>query len=1026
MAELDEVEKLRVKLENTYRRLADYRSKLSWRFFQGSLGEAYSKDFDDSSWKTVSLPFQWDPSKGDVWLRCKIVIPDEIEGVKVSGSKVELYSSAMITGGEVFVDSKLVLKEDYWTDFRGPRITITEKARPGDTHVVAIHAFEKRPFARGEKKGVPLFHIGYYAVDDAAFEIETFIQELNFTRILPGGLETLRKVVDDFDYSVFSRDVESILMEIEKARQKLRAVSKHAKEFKVHLVAHAHIDMNWLWPWEDTVKVIERDFSTMLSLMDKYPEFHFSQSQAVTYRTMEEKNPALFEKIRQKIHSGNWDVTASMWVEADLNMIGEETLARQILYSKRYVKEKLGFETRVGWEPDTFGHIWTLPQVFKKAGVDYYYFMRCGRGYPMFWWEGPDGSRLLAFNSVYNNTVTPRNIVETARLFYEKYGLKTSMFVYGVGDHGGGATLEDINSALKMRDKPAMPDVVFSSTHRFFNEVSSENPELPVVRDELNFTFDGCYTTHADIKRYNRLCERYLVDAEKLSAVSGLSAGEKLKEAWEKTLFNQFHDILDGSAFHESYSYSGRLAEEALAAAKEVLEQSIREIAGRIGFSQEGLAIIVFNTLAWDRKDVARVKIPREMVPRNPVVKDRHGKQHPAQIDGDELVFIADVPSLGYSTYYLAEGHEGKRNQAEGGEMVLENEFFKVEVDRDSGAISSVYDKTGRFVAKAFRNEATRPEFSNLFQVFHEAPHGMSAWIIGPITRVENLITGAEVKPVEKGPVVSRISTARRYRDSTITQEIVLYTGIPRIDFKTTIEWREVSDAFTDAPMLKVSFSPVLGSSVATFEIPFGSISRTADGREFPALRWIDLSDGEYGVSLLNDCKYGFDVCGNTMRMTVLRTSYSPDPTPDQGRHELKYSLYPHAGDWRKALAFRKGYELNHPFETVAVPSRISQGDLQEEASFLRIKPENIVLSCLKLAEDSDDIIIRIYDATGEGGEAEITPGFPVAEAVETDLLERDLSKINIQNGALKVKMNPWEITTIRLKKLRKSAFSCS
>jgi len=1018
MAGQSEAEKLKLKLEETYRRLTDYRSKLSWIFYQGNIREAHRMDFDDSSWEAVSLPFQWDPSKGDVWLRCKIRIPDEVEGIKVSGSKVEMYSSAMITGGEVYVDSRLVLKEDYWTDFRGPRITIAEKARPGDIHVVAIHAYEKRPFSRGEKKGIPLFQLGYDVVDNIAFEIESFIQELSFAQILPGGPETLNRVVKEFDFNVFSRDAESILMEIERARQKLKALSKYAKEFKVHLVAHAHIDMNWLWPWEDTVKVIERDFSTMVDLMDRYPDFHFSQSQAVTYKVVEEKNPILFEKIREKIRSGNWDVTASMWVEADLNMIGEETLVRQIMYSKRYVKEKFGFEIKVGWEPDTFGHIWTLPQVLKKAGVDYYYFTRCGKGYPIFYWEGPDGSRLLAFNSVYNNTITPRNIVETAKLLHEKYGLKTSMFVYGVGNHGGGATIEDIKAAMKIREKPVLPDVAFSSTHQFFNEVSKVKPELPVVRDELNFTFDGCYTTHADIKRYNRLCERYLVDAEKLSAIAGEHLGEKLEEAWKKTLFNQFHDILDGSAFHEAYLYSNRLAEEVLAAAKETLDKSMKKIAERIKFSQEGLAIVVFNTLAWDRKDVAKVKISREMIPRNPVVRDTRGKQYPAQINGDELVFIAEVPSLGYSTYYLVEGGEEECYQSGQKQTVLENEFFKIEVDQDSGAIESVYDKKeGRFVTKAFRHEATRPEFSNLFQVLHEAPHRMSAWIIGPITKVENLLTGSEVKAVEKGPVMSRIRTIRRYRGSTITQEIMLYAGIPRIDFNTTVDWHEVSDEFTDAPMLKVSFTPILGTSTATFEIPFGSISRTADGREFPALRWVDLSDDEYGVSLLNDCKYGFDVQGNTMRMTILRTSYSPDPNPDQGHHELRYSLYPHRGDWRKALTFRRGYELNHPLETVVVSGGASQGNLPEEASFMRINPENIVLSCLKTAEDSDGIIIRIYDATGEGGEAEITPGFPIGEAVETDLLERNLTRLTLQEGLLKVKLAPWEIKTIRLRK---------
>jgi alpha-mannosidase len=406
------------------------------------------------------------------------------------------------------------------------------------------------------------------------------------------------------------------------------------------------------------------------------------------------------------------------------------------------------------------------------------------------------------------------------------------------------------------------------------------------------------------------------------------------------------------------------------------------------------------------------------MIPRNPVVRDARGKQHPVQMDGDELVFIAEVPSLGYSTYYLAEGTLQESSIVNTEQTVLENEFFKVEIDRGSGAIRTLYDKKAdRFVIKAFRHEATRPEFSNLFQVFHEAPHGMSAWIIGPVTRIENLLTGAEVELVEKGLVMSRVRTTRKYRDSTITQEIILYNEVPRIDFKTMIDWREVSDEFTEAPMLKVSFSPILSSATATFEIPFGSISRVADGREFPALRWVDLSDDEYGVSLLNDCKYGFDVHDNTMRMTILRTSYSPDPNPDQGHHELKYSLYPHREDWRKALTFRRGYELNHPLETVVVTNRASQGSLPEEASFLRINPKNIVLSCLKAAEDSDGIIIRIYDATGEGGEAEITLGFPIKEAIETDLLERNLSRLKVQDGSLKVRLGPWEIKTIRLKK---------
>jgi alpha-mannosidase len=592
------------------------------------------------------------------------------------------------------------------------------------------------------------------------------------------------------------------------------------------------------------------------------------------------------------------------------------------------------------------------------------------------------------------------------------------MFVYGVGNHGGGATIEDIKATIRMREKPTLPSVIFSSTHGFFDEVLREKPELPVVRDELNFTFDGCYTTHADIKRYNRICERYLVDAEKFATIVGDFPKDDLKKAWEKVLFNQFHDILDGSAFHEAYYYSGLLAEEALKVARDLLEKSLKKIASNIKFAMQGIPIVVFNTLAWDRKDVVRVRIAKELIPENPTLIDLRGEKHHVQIDGDELMFIADVPSLGYSTYYLIKGKvDGTSENKE--QMVLENEFLKVEIDKNSGAIKSIYDKRyGRFVTNAFRHEATRPEMSNLFQVLYEAPHDMSAWIIGPITHIDNLLTGAEVELVTHGPVMSKAISTIRYKNSKIIQEILLYKEMPRIDFVTKVDWREKSNAYTDAPMLKVSFSPILGSSVATFEIPFGSITRVADGREFPALRWIDLSDNEYGVSLLNDCKHGFDVSGNIMRMTILRTSCSPDPTPDQGFHELKYSLYPHAGDWRKALTFRAGCEINHPLEAVIIDRVANDANLPEEMSFLRIRPENMVLSCLKMAEDGDEIIIRVYDATGEGGILEVDFGFPVKEANEVDLVESKKSKIDLLNESLRVKVGPSEIKTISIKRV--------
>jgi len=979
--------------------------------------EAYKPDFDDSSWKTVKLPFSFDARKGEAWLRSRIVIPKEIEGIKLSGSIMKLSSSIVLDKSEIFVDGKKILSADYWVELRGPKIILDECAEPGREHVIAIHLFPKY-----EPVNIPQFYIAYSNVEKIAFEIESFIEEIRFAKLLDKDLT--RKVLEEFDLNVFRSGLSHLLKEIEKTREKLSSISKKAKEFRVHLVAHAHMDMNWLWPWEETLNVIKNTFSTMVNLMDKYSDFHFSQSQAVTYKVVEDHFPKLFEDIKRYVKNGNWDVTASMWVEADLNMAGTEALLRQFLYARRYINEKFGVKPKVCWEPDTFGHIWTLPQILRKFGIKYYYFMRCSKNYPLFWWEGPDGSRILAFTSVYNNVVTPKNIVDLVINLYERYGLKTSMFVYGVGDHGGGATIEDIEVARKMRKKPTLPELFFSSTQAFFEEVEREiegkSLTIPVINDELQFTFDGCYTTHGDIKRYNRLCESLLVDAEKICIITNTRQKCALKEFWLKMLFNQFHDILDGSGIAEAYIYPKKLAQETLEKVENLINSAIRTLCRKIKFSGDEIPIVVFNTLSWSRTGLVKVKIPAHLIPKNAIVVSYDGKErYPIQLCGDEIIFVANVPPMGYKTYYIVEGKPERSSSLKVCEDTLENEFFKIEINKFSGTIRSLYDKVNnKFVFKEEKYPHTKPVFSNLMQILYEMPHSMSAWIIGPISKIENLIKDAIVKLIERGPVRATIKVTWKYHDSKITQHISLYNDLPRIDFYTFIDWREISDDKTEAPMLKVSYTPILGRARATFEIPFGYIERVPDGTEVPALRWVDLSDDEYGLTLVNNCKYGFDVKGNTLRMTLIRTSYSPDPNPDQGVHEILYALYPHSGCWKKALAFRVGYELNHPLRAYAVLNspKISGNSYEpEERSILQIKPENVVVSCFKRSESSDDVIVRIYDATGDGANVEIKFNIDVKEVYEADLMENPVKALKIQNSKVLLKLNPFEIKTLRI-----------
>ncbi|MBS7618544.1 alpha-mannosidase [Candidatus Bathyarchaeota archaeon] len=1014
---MNTVENLLKMLDNKYKEISKYRTSLQWKFFQGRAVGAYCEDYDDSSWTDIKLPMMVDLRRGEAWLRCRITVPENVSGILVENSKAKLFSSVMTTGAEIYIDSKLVLSADYWTELRGPIIILSENVKPGETHVIAV-----RLYPCTEPIGIPEFNIIYSNVENVLFEIDAFMEELKFVRLIPGGNEAVERVAGEFNLRVFNESHDKLLAEIEHTRSKLSYLSNEVKKFKVHLVGHAHIDMNWLWSWRDTIETIKNTFKTMLNLMDKYPFFHFSQSQAVTYMVTEQLFPEVFNRIKRRVESGNWEATASTWVEADLNMSGNEALVRQFLYGKRFSKDKLGVDVEVCWEPDTFGHPLTMPQIVRKAGARYYYFMRCGRGFPMFWWEAPEGSRILAFNSVYNNIVYPRTVCSIAREVYEKHGLKTSMFVYGVGDHGGGPTLEDIEIALKIMDKPLLPTVVFSSAREFFreveNEVRLEHRELPIVRGELNFTFDGCYTTHADIKRYNRLCERMLVDAEKICCITDMYPRDKLADAWRKTLFNQFHDILDGSGIRETYEYSRELAEDALSCAREVMDTALEKLASSVKFREEGLPIVVFNSLSWSRRDIVKVKVPSHLIPAKPIVASSNGGVEPVQLCEDGIVFIADVPALGYSTYYLKEGTADAEMLAK--DLTLENEFFRITVDSRTGTIKELYDKkANRIVFDRFQYEATQPKENNLFQVLHESPHPMSAWIIGEIMHIENLVKPEEVKLVENGPVRARIRVVYKYRRSRICSDTVLFRGIPRIDFQTSMDWREFSNENVDAPMLKVSFTPILKSTgKAVFEIPFGYAERPADGSEVPALRWVDVSDGEYGLTLLNDSKYGFDVSGNTIRMTLIRTSYSPDPTPDQGLHEVMYSIYPHKGDWKNALSFRRGFEINHPLEAVVVTKPSSMKGAKPEAmSFLEVKPENIVVSCLKKAEESEDIILRLYESTGLETDVKLKFGFHVKAVQELDLIERPLNEeVIIEGNTLTLKVKPLEIKTLKLR----------
>jgi alpha-mannosidase len=804
---------------------------------------------------------------------------------------------------------------------------------------------------------------------------------------------------------------------------------RNPRGYTAYLVGHAHIDLSWLWRWEETVNDIAvHTFEGTLAQMDKMPGLTFAQSQAALYEAMEKDYPDIFERIRRKVREGTWAPVGGMWVEPDLNMPDGESLARQLLYGKRYFLDRFGADVTVGWNPDAFGHNWQLPQILRKAGVPYYVFERCAPDKtPFFTWEGRDGSRLLAHVPQGWYLVSLKNGVgDIIREAASETTVKDFLILYGEGDHGGGPRDSDLAAIEKYRSSPDQPRMVFATPGAFFKKVEGIRADLPVVQRELNFTFPACYTTQAETKKWNRSSESLLLQAERVSALAVASGfrdyypERDIDEAWKIVLRNQFHDILDGSSIGPVYDDVARYYREARTRARRALDFSLETVFGAVETRGEGVPLEVFNPLFWERTEAVTAEVVLPFSPATLKILNSAGESVPVQVlerkagEGDthfRFVFQAEgVPSFGYRIYRAVPvEHEGQPEKTNlvASTRGLENEFLRVVVDEKTGWITSLYDKRTK------REMLAGP--ANLQSILDE-PESMSAWELGLKGEPLNLgESGASVQVIESGPVRAIVRVTTPFANSVFTQDLILAASVPRVDCRMSMDWQERN------LMIKAAFPVNLRGGQPEFEIPFGSLSRPADGTEVPALRWIDLSDpaAGAGLSLLNDGKYGFDVKGTVMRMSVIHGATYPDPEADRGRHEFVYSLYPHTGTWREADTVRRGYEINVPLLVRA--GMTHKGSLPAEHAFFKIAPSNVILSTLKMESgyNSRNIIIRLYEAFGRKTEARISFPWPVT-AEETDLIERPVNDPSLFQSSgpaneIAVPMRAWEIKTIRV-----------
>ena len=790
------------------------------------------------------------------------------------------------------------------------------------------------------------------------------------------------------------------------------------------LIGHAHIDLSWLWRWEETVHdVAYQTFSGTLAQMAKKPGLTFAQSQAAVYEAIEKNYPDLFRAIRDKIREGTWVPVGGMWVEPDLNMPDGEALARQFLYGKRYFLDKFGVDVQVGWNPDSFGHSYQLPQLLARAGIKYYVFGRCAPDKTVaFTWQGQDGSRQLAYVPQGWYNVSLRNGVKDVVLDAAKMSpLRDIMILYGEGDHGGGPRDADLRAIDIYGKDKTHPRLKFTTPPDFFKGLEKLADKLPVVDRELNFTFPGCYTTQVETKANNRKGEGLLITAEKFSALATILGyrdyypERDLDEAWKIVLRNQFHDILDGSSIGPVYDEVRGFYDEAFARGRRALDFSLEAITNAVDTRGPGVPLVVYNGMAWPVSGPAVADIPRRGLEGPFRITDAAGADVPYQIipppaggagPNIRLVFVAnEVPSLGYALFRVLPAEKAPEFGAgtASGPDFLENDLFRITLDPKTGWITGLKDKSrGREI---FRGP------SNVLQAISDEAESMSAWEIGLRGAPENIgADGAKIEVLESGPVRAMVRVTSLFRRSSFTQDIVLYRGLPRIDFRVAADWQERN------VMIKAAFSLDVRNARAEFEIPFGSVSRPTDGAEVPALRFVDLSEGPggAGAALLNDGRYGYDVKDNVVRISVIRGATNPDPEADRGRHAFGYAIFPHAADGKAGEVLRRAYEFNSPL--LVRTAMAHPGPLPPSRGFVRVGPENVVLSALKMETgyNNRNLIVRLYETRGRQTEASIEWPWPV-QAIETDLIERPLKRIEGKGALLRLTFAPYEIKTIRI-----------
>ncbi len=781
--------------------------------------------------------------------------------------------------------------------------------------------------------------------------------------------------------------------------------NKNTPPKTLHMIGNAHIDLVWLWCWQDAFQEVKATFRSALDRLNEYSDFVFTASSAAAYAWVEQNDPAMFTEIVQRVKEGRWQIVGGWWVEPDINIPGGESFARHALYGQRYFQEKFGITCRTGYAIDSFGHSGTLPQILKLSGMSRYVFMRPGRhemALPkeLFTWQGDEGTQVACFRLPFEYCTWGKELAtHVERCAGEVVDDHGAMCFYGVGNHGGGPTKENLDSIHALDGQNGVR-LLLSSPDRFFDETLALPGALPVVQGDLLHHASGCYSAHSGIKQWNRKAEHRLLACEKWAAVAGAVLGKAyptadLARAWQKVLFNQFHDTMAGTCLWEAYEDARDELGLALSISADHLNDALQALSGQIDipYAQGERPLVVFNPHAF------AVRWPVEMecstVPANMRLLDDQNQPTPYQMVSSsvacngrsKLCFVADLPALGYRTYRLVptEGYERPAAATLAKPLTLDNGLLSVTFDPHTGHIASLRQVGAE-------NELLRGPGA-VAQVITDPSDTWSHAILR-FDQLQGEMHCHSVTRTESGPVRDIVRVVSVWHQSKLVQEFILYKDLPTLFVRTTVDWHQTQAA------LKLRFPVNLNYCHVTAQSAYGYADREPNGEEYPMHGWLDVTGaapgregGIMGLSLLNDAKYSYDAHDRALHLTVLRSPFFANhepfvvtedmtyPATDQGIQRFTYALAPHLGAWQDGSLPQHTLLLNQP--PVVLPETFHSGPLPQAQSFAEVSGGGVLLTSLKQAEDgSGDWIVHLEQATRRPEEAVLR--LPALQRTET------------------------------------------